>query len=267
MGSPKLLGSPQRRVASRVAEPRALAMRVPQGDIDVNPVPDFNTATALVYSLGARARGNHSLDGYSTVGGGDGKRATQGQDPLPHSDQAEAKLVVRAQSAAIVAYPYPGAPAAVAPYPGKLPAGFDGHADGCRAGVAKHICQSFLNGTVNRQIGRLAGLAERRRNRGFDDHARMRLAPQAQQSIERLAKAKLRQSNRPQLFKNPPIELLQGIYLFQYGAAMLSQGIRVRFPGVGNPHQGARVRAQREKIGSELVMQLARDLLALDVLQ
>jgi hypothetical protein len=31
----------------RVAEPRALAMRVPQGDIDVNPVPDFNTATAL----------------------------------------------------------------------------------------------------------------------------------------------------------------------------------------------------------------------------
>ena len=26
---------------------RALAMRVPQGDIDVNPVPDFNTATAL----------------------------------------------------------------------------------------------------------------------------------------------------------------------------------------------------------------------------
>ena len=75
---------------------RALAMRVPQGDIDVNPVPDFNTATALVYSLGARARGNHSLHGYSTVGGGDGKRATQGQDPLPHSDQAEAKLVVGA---------------------------------------------------------------------------------------------------------------------------------------------------------------------------
>jgi len=48
---------------------------------------------------------------------------------------------------------------------------------------------------------------------------------------------------------------------------MLSQGIRVRFAGVGDPRQGARVRAQREKIGSELVMQLARDLLALDVLQ
>src|SRR6266487_2891741 len=49
-------------------------------------------------SLGAPARGNHSLHGYSTVGGGDSERATQGQDPLPHSDQAEAKLVVRAQS-------------------------------------------------------------------------------------------------------------------------------------------------------------------------
>src|SRR5258708_34845775 len=88
--------------------------------------PQSKTATVM---LGARARGNHSLHGYSTVGGGDGKRATQGQDPLPHSNQAEAKLVVRAQSAAIVAYTYPGAPAAVAPYPGKLPAGVDGHAD------------------------------------------------------------------------------------------------------------------------------------------
>src|SRR5882724_10629893 len=217
--------------------------------------------------LAAPARGNDSLHGYSTVAGGDGKRATQGQDPLPHSNQAEAKLVVRAQSAAIVAHPYPSAAAAVAPCPGKRPGGFDGHADGCRAGVAKHVCQGFLNGTVNRQIGRFSGLAERRRNRGFDGHTRMRLTPQAQESIERLAKAKLRQSNRPQLFKNPPIELLQGIDLFQYGAAMLSQRIRVRFAGVGNPHQGTGVGAQREKIGSELIVQFPRDLLALDVLQ
>jgi len=52
--------------------------------------------TPMHHALGAPARGNHSLHGYSTVGGGDGKRATQGQDPLPHSDQAEAKLVVGA---------------------------------------------------------------------------------------------------------------------------------------------------------------------------
>src|SRR5712691_9445999 len=38
------IGSPQRRVASRVAEPRASDARA-RGDIDVNTVPDLNKAT------------------------------------------------------------------------------------------------------------------------------------------------------------------------------------------------------------------------------
>jgi hypothetical protein len=41
----KCSGSPQRRVASRVAEPRASDARA-RGDIDVNTVPDLNKATA-----------------------------------------------------------------------------------------------------------------------------------------------------------------------------------------------------------------------------
>src|SRR5882762_5259620 len=41
------IGSPQRRVASRVAEPRALSDARARGDIDVNPVPDLDKATAL----------------------------------------------------------------------------------------------------------------------------------------------------------------------------------------------------------------------------
>jgi hypothetical protein len=41
------IGSPQRRVASRVAEPRALSDARARGDIDVNTVPDLNKATAL----------------------------------------------------------------------------------------------------------------------------------------------------------------------------------------------------------------------------
>src|SRR5258708_19399860 len=90
--------------------------------------PQSKTATVM---LGARARGNHGLHGYSTVGGGNGKRATQGQDPLPHSNQAQAKLVVRAQSAAIVAYTYPGTPPAVPPFPQKLPAPSHGHTHRC----------------------------------------------------------------------------------------------------------------------------------------
>jgi hypothetical protein len=41
----KLHGSSQRRVASRVAEPRALCDARARGDIGVNPVPDPNMAT------------------------------------------------------------------------------------------------------------------------------------------------------------------------------------------------------------------------------
>src|SRR5258708_27966687 len=42
------IGSPQRRVASRVAEPRALSDARARGDIDVNTVPNLDKATALV---------------------------------------------------------------------------------------------------------------------------------------------------------------------------------------------------------------------------
>jgi hypothetical protein len=38
------IGSPQRRVASRVAEPRALSDARARGDIDMNTVPDLNKA-------------------------------------------------------------------------------------------------------------------------------------------------------------------------------------------------------------------------------
>src|SRR5258708_23534910 len=41
------IGSTQRRVASRVAEPRALSDARARGDLDVNTVPDLDKATAL----------------------------------------------------------------------------------------------------------------------------------------------------------------------------------------------------------------------------
>jgi probable addiction module antidote protein len=44
---PKLHRSATANDRLRVAEPRALAMRVPQGDIDVNTVPDLDTAIAV----------------------------------------------------------------------------------------------------------------------------------------------------------------------------------------------------------------------------
>ncbi len=45
------IGSPQRRLASRVAEPRALSDARARGDIDVNTVPDLDKATALSFCL------------------------------------------------------------------------------------------------------------------------------------------------------------------------------------------------------------------------
>ena len=50
------IGSPQRRVASRVAEPRALSDARARGDIDVNTVPDLDKATeAKTKMLGMRS--------------------------------------------------------------------------------------------------------------------------------------------------------------------------------------------------------------------
>ena len=43
--------------------------------------------------------------------------------------------------------------------------------------------------------------------------------------------------------------------------------VRIRLRGLRKPHQGTGVRAQRKQIGPELVMQLARNLLALQVLE
>ncbi len=48
---------------------------------------------------------------------------------------------------------------------------------------------------------------------------------------------------------------------------MLAQHIRIRLGTLRQPHQRTRMRAQGEKIRPELVMQFARDLLALEVLQ
>src|SRR3984893_12284680 len=152
------------------------------------------------FSLVPSALGNDGLVGYAIAAGSHRQCTTQGPNPLANACQPEPQPVIRAQSAAIVAHTHQSAAVAAALHPRKLIRGFNGDVDGCRACVAKNIRQGFLNGTVNRQIGGLSGLAERRRNRGFDHDAGMSLAPQAQESTERFAKAKLRQSNRPQLF-------------------------------------------------------------------
>src|SRR3981081_4610808 len=95
----------------------------------------------------------------------------------------------------------------------------------------------------------------------------MRLRPQPQQRTERLAQSELRQADRSQLFENAPIKLLQGIDLFPDRVAVLAQGRDVRLTVFRDTHQRTDVRAQREKIRSEFIMQLPRNLLALDVLQ
>src|ERR1700757_766503 len=50
-------------------------------------------------------RGNHGFDGDTCLAGRHGERSAQRQEPLPHSDQAEAELLVRLQPATVVANP------------------------------------------------------------------------------------------------------------------------------------------------------------------
>src|SRR3954454_1693719 len=95
----------------------------------------------------------------------------------------------------------------------------------------------------------------------------MRLTPKTQQGAKRLAKPELRQPDRAKPLQNPAVELLKRIDLLQDRGAVLSQRPGVRRTDVRKPHQGAGMRAQRKQIRSELVMQFARDLLALDILE
>src|SRR3954454_10796941 len=95
----------------------------------------------------------------------------------------------------------------------------------------------------------------------------MRFTPQSQQGAERFAQSQFRQADGAKPFQYPAIELLECIDLLQDRGAMFSQGTRVRCVEFGKPHQGAGMGAQRKKIGPKLVMQLARNFLALDVLE
>src|SRR3954452_6210669 len=102
--------------------------------------------------------------------------------------------------------------------------------------MAEYIGQGFLNNAVNREIGSLSRFAKQWRNDGFDDDLGMRLAPQPQQRAERLAQAEFREPDRPQLFQNAAVELLQGIDLFPDRAAVLAHGGDVRFTVFRDTH-------------------------------
>ena len=105
------------------------------------------------------------------------------------------------------------------------------------------------------------------RNCRFDRDIGMRLGPKAQHGSKRLAKSEFCQSDRAQLFQDTAIELLKRIDLLENGATVLSQRIRVWLRHLRKPRQRARMRAKCKKIGPELVMKLARNLLAFQILQ
>ncbi len=119
--------------------------------------------------LEALADGDESLDNHTAIAGADGQRAAQSRNPFAHSRQAESQSGVWFQSAAIVANTDKDAARGLQAR--KLLRWFDGYIDRSRACVAKNVRQRLLDGAIDRQIGRLAGLAERLRNRGLDRHA------------------------------------------------------------------------------------------------
>ncbi len=79
--------------------------------------------------------------------------------------------------------------------------------------MPEDIGHSFLNDAIDGQLRRFADLAKETRNRRFDRHFAMRFAPHPYKRVDRLAQAQFGQSDWPQSFKHPPVELLQRIDL------------------------------------------------------
>ena len=128
-----------------------------------------------VYGSVTRVYWNHRLHSYAMISRSNRERTAQRQDTLAHSRESEAQLVIRPQSTAIV--PHPHQRTASPGQSWRRLDGFNGYVDAGGARVAKDIGQRFLNGAVDRQIGGLSGLAQRRRDCRFDGDAGMRLPP------------------------------------------------------------------------------------------
>ena len=111
------------------------------------------------------------------------------------------------------------------------------------------------------------GDPERGGDHGFDRDVGMRFPPQPRERFQRLAQAELGKADGPEPLQHPAGELLERVDLFQQGAAVLSDRVGIRRAPVRELRQRARMRAQREQIRPEFVVQFARDLLALDVLE
>ena len=108
---------------------------------------------------------------------------------------------------------------------------------------------------------------EFRRNRGFDRDVGVGLPPKPHQRCERIGEPKLGKANGPQPFEHAPVGLLQRIHLIGHRVDMLAQGVEIGLGRVGQPRQRSTVGAQCKQIGAKLIVQVARDLLALGVLQ
>jgi hypothetical protein len=165
-----------------------------------------------------RSVGNDRLYREAPVAGDDVQRTAQRQYSLAHADQAETELVIRRQTAAIVADAHQGA-GATSVHSCSL---FHRYADGGRVGVAEGVCQGFLDGTIDRQVRDFSGLARRSGNVRLNGNVGTGLTPQTQEHAERLAKSKLRKPNRPQLFQYPAVELLERVDLLHDCGAMLA---------------------------------------------
>src|SRR3954469_5862210 len=211
-----------------------------------------------------RYRRNQGLYGHTTVTRDDVERAAQRENPLAHADEPEAELLAGLHAAAIVADPHPGTAAAVAC---RLRPRLDDDVNRGRAGVAEHVGERLLHDAVDGEVGGLPGDAKRRRDHGLDGDIGMRLPPQPRQRFQRLAQAELGKADGPEALQHAAIELLKRVDLLQHGTAVFSYGLRIRGASVRLLCQRARMRAQREQIWPELVMELAGDLLALDILE
>ena len=107
-----------------------------------------------------RLGGHQCLDRHAALARGNRKRAAERKNPLTHADQAETERVIRLEPLPIVADADPRA-AATFPHARRRFGRLDGDVDRCCLRMTEDIGERFLNRAIDREIGGLAGFAER----------------------------------------------------------------------------------------------------------
>ncbi len=233
--------------------------------------PVFPTKSGIFPDL-SRARSsaasrNQRLDGQAAVAGDDTERAAQRQNALAHADEAEAELLIRAPCR----WPLSLTRTRAQTRPSRAPAA----GRPARSATLTEVAPAWRNTLVSASCTM----------RWMVRSAVSPVAPSAGEIVvsittsgcdsrhsrnsdsKRPAQAEFGEADGAQPLQHAAVELLQRVESRSSKALPCFRTASARRPSVRELRQRAGMRAQRKQIRPEFVVQLARDLLALDVLE